>query len=171
MLIRVGGFQGDVDEVKIKNPFDDATRFVAPKEIASGTTPLGEALLLALKKIEEEKAYLRTQGLSYHRPWLFVMSDGKPNEGSVWSEACREAQQAITGKKASVFAIAIDSGNPNELEQCVAELQKLTPRKVLVIESVKFSEFFVWLSNSMALASDTTAENPAMASNLGWSRA
>ena len=173
MLIRVGGFKGDVDEVQIKIPFQDATGFTAPTEIASGTTPLGEAVLLALKKIEEEKAYLRTQGLSYHRPWLFVLSDGKPSDEAVWSEACREAfhAQDKNVKKASVFAIAIDSGHPNELEQCIAELQKLTPRKVKVMDSVKFTDFFVWLSNSMATASDTTAEDPAMAPDLSWSRA
>jgi uncharacterized protein YegL len=96
---------------------------------------------------------------------------GEPNEGPAWSEACREANQAISAKKASVFAIAVDSGHPSQLEQCVAELQKVTPRKVAVMDSVKFSEFFVCLSNSMALASDTTAESPAMASDLGWSRA
>jgi uncharacterized protein YegL len=171
MLIRVGGFKGDPEEVQIRTPFQDATGFAAPTEIASGSTPLGDAVLLALKKIEEEKAYLRTQSLSYHRPWLFVMSDGKPDQGPAWDQACREAQQAISGKKVSVFPVAVDSGNPNELEQCIAELQKLTSRKVAIMNSAKFGEFFVFLSRSMSSASDTTAENPPMAPIADWSRA
>src|SRR5437868_275681 len=100
MLIRVGGFKGDVDEVQIRTPFQDAEQFTAPVEIASGTTPLGEAVMLALKVIEEEKAYLRKEGLSYHRPWIFVMPDGQPNEGPAWTEACLLAQQAVAAKKA-----------------------------------------------------------------------
>lgn len=172
MLIRVGGFKGDPDEVKIIVPFQDAHQFSAPTQEASGTTPLGEAIILALQKIEEEKAYLRAQGLSHHRPWLFVMSDGKPNEGPAWTRACTECHRATDERRASIFPIAIDAGNPNELERCVAELQKLSPRKVQVMEGVKFSEFFVWLSNSMSSAAGTNAENPAMAaSTQDWTRA
>jgi uncharacterized protein YegL len=127
---------------------------------------------LALQKIEEEKAYLRAQALSYHRPWLFVMSDGKPNEGPAWTEACAQCHRAVSEKKASIFPIAIDSGNPNELERCTAELQKLAPRKVQVMDGVKFNEFFVWLSSSMGTAAGTTAESPAMAQGLeDWTRA
>src|SRR6266852_7270364 len=88
MLIRVGGFEGDVKEVSIRAPFQDVDAFSAPTEVASGSTPLGEGVLLGLKKIEEEKLYLRSQGLNYHRPWLFVMSDGAPTDTSMWEVAC-----------------------------------------------------------------------------------
>src|ERR1700730_7576944 len=56
MLIRVGGFKGDLEEVQIRVPCQDAVQFSAPTEEASGTTPLGDAVILALQKIEEEKA-------------------------------------------------------------------------------------------------------------------
>lgn len=172
MLIRVGGFKGDPNEVQIRVPFQDAREFSAPREEASGTTPLGEAVILALQKIDEEKTYLRSQGLSYHRPWLFVMSDGKPNEGPAWTRACAECLRAPDERRASIFPIAIDSGNPNELDRCIAELQKLSTREVQVMEGVKFSQFFVWLSNSMGSAADTNAENPSMAAGMqDWTRA
>ena len=89
MLIRVGG---SGEGVEISHPFADVDQFTAPVESASGATPLGAAVLLALDKIEEEKARLRASGLSYHRPWLFVMSDGAPTDGPTWSAACRRAK-------------------------------------------------------------------------------
>jgi uncharacterized protein YegL len=165
MLIRVGGFEGDIKEVSIRVPFQDVDSFSAPIEVASGTTPLGEGVLLGLKMIEEEKLHLRSQGLNYHRPWLFVMSDGAPSDGSVWQVACDEARKAANAKKVSVFPIAVDGGSTEEL-------QKLTNRSVAKMNSVKFSEFFVWLSRSISGASGDTAENPAMAQGFeDWAKA
>jgi uncharacterized protein YegL len=165
MLIRVGGFEGDVNEVGIRVPFQDVDSFSAPTEVASGSTPLGEGVLLGLKMIEEEKLHLRSQGLNYHRPWLFVMSDGAPSDIGIWEVACDEARKAASAKKVSVFPIAVDGGN-------TSELQKLTNRSVVKMNSVKFSEFFVWLSRSISGASGDTAENPAMAQGFeDWARA
>jgi uncharacterized protein YegL len=114
--------------------------------------------------IEEEKARLRAGGLSYHRPWLFVMSDGAPTDGGAWDAACKRCMKDSLAKKVSIFPIAVDGGN-------VAELQKLTDRSVQATDSVKFAEFFVWLSNSISGASDDTADDPAMAPGLkDWTR-
>jgi uncharacterized protein YegL len=165
MLIRVGGFEGDAKEVSIRVPFQDVDSFFAPTEVASGTTPLGEAVLLALSMIEEEKRHLRSQGHNYHRPWLFVMSDGEPSDTSTWEIACNEARKASEAKKVSVFPIVVDGGSTDEL-------QKLTNRSVAKMDSIKFSEFFVWLSRSISGASGEIAESPAMAKGYeGWTRA
>jgi uncharacterized protein YegL len=171
MLIRVGGLSAEASEVTIRAPFQDAASFAAPQEVASGTTPLGEAVILALEQIEVEKQMLRSQGHSYHRPWLFVMSDGQPNLGRAWDDACQLAQKAVAAKKASIFAIAVEGGSASDVASAVRELQKITNREVKVLEDVKFGEFFVWLSRSIAGASDDASENPAMAKDLGWSRA
>jgi uncharacterized protein YegL len=107
MLIRVGGFEGDAKEVSVRVPFQDVDSFSAPVEVASGTTPLGEGVLLALKMIEDEKLHLRSQGLNYHRPWLFVMSDGAPSDTRIWEVACGEAHKAAKAKKVSIFPIGL----------------------------------------------------------------
>jgi uncharacterized protein YegL len=93
------------------------------------------------------------------------MSDGAPTDTSMWEVACDEVRKAVNAKKVSVFPIAVDGGS-------TVELQKLTDRSVVKMNSVKFSEFFVWLSRSISGASGTTAENPAMATGLeDWTRA
>ena len=151
-------------EVSIRVPFQDVDSFSAPTEVASGSTPLGEGVLLGLKMIEEEKLHLRSQGLNYHRPWLFVMSDGAPSDARIWEVACDEARKAADAKKVSVFPIAVDGGS-------TSELQKLAARSVVEMNSVKFSDFFVWLSRSISGAAQKTEENPAMARGFeDWAR-
>jgi uncharacterized protein YegL len=115
MLISVGG--SGPTQVTVRTPFQDGDDFTAPSEVASGSTPLGEAVLLALDKIQQEKAYLRSKGLSYHRPWLFVMSDGEPTDGETWHKACDMALEASRAKKLSIFPIAVDGGNVRELQK------------------------------------------------------
>ena len=136
-------------------PFQDAETFNAPLVSAEGNTPLGEAVLLALDMIENEKINLTK--LNYHRPWLFVMSDGAPTDAKAWTDACQRANEAIQAKKVTVFAIAVDNGN-------TAELQKLTSRSVEKMDSARFEEYFIWLSNSMAAAGNSGEANPPMAS-------
>lgn len=155
MLIRAGGDSGNPDRATVLVPFQDAETFSAPTVSAAGNTPLGEAVLLALDMIENEK--LNLSKLNHHRPWLFVMSDGAPTDKNAWEDACRRSIAAIQAKKVSVFAIAIDGGN-------AAELQKLTPRSVEKMDSAKFEEYFLWLSNSMAAAGGSGEANPPMAS-------
>jgi uncharacterized protein YegL len=47
----------------------------------------------------------------------------------------------------------------------------MTNRTVAKMDSVQFSQFFVWLSNSISGASDDTTDDPAMAPNLqDWTR-
>jgi uncharacterized protein YegL len=161
MLIRVGGFQGDAKEVNVIAEFQDVSSFSVAPQVASGETPLGEAVLLGLQKIEEEKAYLRSKNLNYVRPWLFVISDGEPTDvpkygKKTWPEACATAHDAIKGKKVSIFAIAVNAGNADEL-------QNVTTRSVRKMESMNFKEFFIWLSNSIGDAGNSAEEEPPMA--------
>ncbi|MEY9470842.1 uncharacterized protein YegL [Bradyrhizobium yuanmingense] len=144
MMIRLGGFKGDESEVKIIREFQDGEDFTAPVEIASGSTPLGEGIERALDMIEKEKFYLRnTAGVNLAaRPWLFVISDGEPNPGPAWPAACAKARAAIEAKKVSIFVLAVDEAN-------IDELQKLTNEKVERIAGANFKKFFVWLSSSI----------------------
>jgi uncharacterized protein YegL len=92
------------------------------------------------------------------------MSDGAPTDTRLWQVACDEARKAAKAKKVSIFPIAVDGGS-------TSELQKLADRTVAEMNSVKFSEFFVWLSRSISGVCDETAENPAMAKGFeDWAR-
>ena len=55
---------------------------------ASGYTPLGEGVNLALDLIDKRKDRYRKEGIDYFRPWLIIMSDGAP-EGHSPAELVR----------------------------------------------------------------------------------
>jgi uncharacterized protein YegL len=170
MLIRVGGYSATDGGIAVATPFVDPDNFVAPVEIAAGLTPLGGAVLMGLEYIEDEKKYLRAQSLSYKRPWLFVLSDGAPTDCAphdskdTYRKACDLARERERAKKVSIFPIAVDNGN-------VQQLQRLSARSVVPMNSVDFEEFFVWLSRSMEQVSGDTSDNPSMPSNRDWQKA
>ena len=122
----------------------DANHFSAFNLKEGGNTPLAEGLELGLDLIENAKANLKTNGISYTRPWMFVMSDGEPTSNiKDWervSEACKEA---IKDKKVMIFPIAVDSSSDGKLND-------ISDKPCLKMEVTKFNEFFVWLSDSLS---------------------
>src|SRR5689334_19324749 len=65
---------------RVVMPWTPAAAFAPPPLTASGRTPLGAAMALALDEIEAVKALMRDYGTPYTRPWVFLMTDGAPND-------------------------------------------------------------------------------------------
>ena len=146
-LIAVGGPSNSAELIM---DFKDAVDFEPVELSADCQTPLGAGIILALDKIEEFKVEAKANNLKYTRPWLFVMSDGEPTDpSSVWAEAVRRAKEAEIGNKALIYSIAV--GNANS-----SKLQEISKSAVAKMTGVKFKEFFVWLSGSLAIASRTS---------------
>jgi uncharacterized protein YegL len=141
---------GANDEAEVVGDWIDAMEFAAPTLEASGTTPTGLAVDLALTKIEEEKQRFKQAGVAYTRPWLFLMSDGQPTdafEGA--AERCRQAEK---GNKVAVFPIAVGA------EANQATLGTFSNRGQVVVkclDGLKFRELFLWLSASMKVVSQS----------------
>lgn len=83
------------DEAVVSSDWTDAMNFEAPVMEAGGLTPLGKAMELALKKIEEQKCLYDSCGITSKRPWIFLISDGEPTDydWEIVAEKCRYAQQ------------------------------------------------------------------------------
>jgi len=126
-----------------------AREFTRPELIARGSTPLGDALLLALKKIKEKKQAYRDEGRSYLRPWIIIISDGMPtDDDSDWNKAVAAAKNAIKNKEALILAVGIDN--------CPLEkLSEISTYPAQPLSAHRFSEFFVWLSASMSATSQS----------------
>lgn len=144
LLVEYGG----MDNAQVVGDWQDAMDFSAPTLEASGTTPTGQAVDLALAKIEEEKQNFKSAGVAYTRPWMFLMSDGQPTDD--WQGAadrCRGAEQA---NKVAVFPLAVGSGaNADGLGQFSSK----GAAAVKKLDGLKFQELFLWLSASMKVVS------------------
>lgn len=115
---------------------------------AWGGTPMGEGVKLALQKLEERKQKYKAAGVEYYQPWLVIMGDGEPNYDSPVDEAASETCELEAKKKLSVFSIGI--GDDADMDVLSKFSKK---RTALKLQGLKFSEFFEWLSASVAAIS------------------
>jgi uncharacterized protein YegL len=142
--------------VVVGGPRNDASLFLdwtdaselEPFELtAGGNTPLGEGMLIAFSTIDDLKSQLRDSGVSYTRPWIFVISDGEPTSPrSVWNDAVKRCEQALQDKHALINSVAVEGADLRRLE----ELCGYPPRQ---LTDLNFKEFFVWLTGSLSIVS------------------
>ena len=126
----------DVEQV-----FVTADSFVAPTLEAKGNTPLREGMRRALKLLRECKEMYKQNDVAYFRPWIFLISDGEPNDDG-WEEAADDAKVEEDRKGVSVFAIGVDKADMGIL----ARFSNRTPRK---LQGLAFEKLFLWLSTSL----------------------
>jgi uncharacterized protein YegL len=143
-VICVGGPR---NEASLLLDWTDSVNFEAFPITAGGATPLAEGVLLALNLIDNCKHELRQAGISYTRPWMFVISDGEPtSDGELWNRSVQEALEAQSQKKVEIFSIAVEGANKDRLGE-------LSTRPVIALDGLKFRELFVWVTGSLSAAS------------------
>ncbi len=130
-------------------PFTTATNIegIQPFQ-ASGQTPLGSAVALALKRLDERKAEYKSKGVPYYQPWLVVISDGEPTDS--WQQVAQEAKAQSTNRKLVSLMVGVQGADLSKLGQ-------FSNRPALKLDGLKFSEFFEWLSASMSRVSASTS--------------
>jgi uncharacterized protein YegL len=143
--------------------FTTAESFVAPELSVHGHTPMGEAITLALNMIDERKAVYRANGVQYFRPWIFVITDGEPNDE--WRSVIPRIKEGEERKAFSFFAVAVEGANLDILKQ-------ISVRQPLTLKGLRFRDLFVWLSRSQKSVSRSTPGEEVPLSNPatpeGW---
>lgn len=128
--------------------FTEARELTPTAFTAEGATPMGAALDVAVDELTRQKQAYRDAGLLYHRPWLFVISDGAPTDGEAFERAAERVRELEAKKGVAAFAVGVGAGAD------YGELGKLsTERKPLPLKGLAFTELFQWLSSSMTRAS------------------
>lgn len=157
LVLRIGGH----DEVEVVTDWTDAIEFEAPAIEANGATPLGRGVRRALEEIEEEKRRYREHGIAYNRPWLFILTDGEPTDRD-WAQAAAECRQAEEAGHVSVFCVAVGAAN-------MAKLGTFSTRQPLALRGLAFREFFIWLSRSARVGSQSAPSDAIqMAAPHDW---
>lgn len=152
------------DSVRTLCDFSTADQFVPPVLEANGMTPMGQAVDLAINMIESRKATYKSNGIAYYRPWVFLITDGEPNDAG-WEAAASRAIAAQNAKSFALFAVGVDSANLNVLKM-------FSVKDPIRLKGLSFKEMFVWLSSSLRSVSRSTPgeevplENPT--GPKGW---
>jgi len=146
--------------VQIALPFQGASSFYPPHLSAQGDTPMGSAIKQGLEMVRQRKDEYKANGISYYRPWVFLITDGGPTDE--WQSAAAAVREGEQSKSFAFFAIGIQGANMDTLHQiCV--------REPLLLDGLRFRDLFSWLSTSLRSVSQSTpgTEVP-LQSPQGW---
>jgi uncharacterized protein YegL len=142
--INVGGFSA---HPQMFLDWTDGVDFQPFPMKAGHNTPLGEAMLLAMEVLERQKATLRSNGISYTKPWVMVLTDGAPTDTeATWRDACARVREYQAANKALIFPIGIG-------EVDISKLSELSTTPPMRMQGLRFRELFIWLSGSLSAAS------------------
>lgn len=146
--------------VQVHNNFQTALSFIPPQLSSEGDTPMGKAILEGLQLLKYRKDEYRTNGISFYRPWIFLITDGEPTDE--WQTAAALVKDGERNKSFAFFSVAVQNANINNLKQ-------ISVREPLKLQGLKFRELFQWLSNSMkSVSSSTPGMTVQLATPNGW---
>lgn len=146
--------------VNVECAFTSASTFYPPQLRSQGDTPMGAAIERALEMVRDRKDDYRANGISYYRPWVFLITDGGPTDA--WQAAADAVRAGEDSKAFAFFAIGVKGANMDTLRQ-------ISVREPLSLDGLKFRELFSWLSSSLRSVSQSTpGTNVALTPPTGW---
>ncbi len=149
--------------VQVRSDFQTPDMFQPIALSASGDTPMGAAIQQALSLLDQRKAIYKSNGVSYYRPWIFMITDGGPTDA--WTEAANEIRRREQSKGVSFFAVGVEGAHFDILKQ-------ISVREPLTLKELRFRDLFVWLSNSLSAVSKSTVGDqvplPNPTTPSGW---
>lgn len=146
--------------VKVQSTFQTVENFSPPELHADGSTPMGEAIEKGLELLKLRKNEYKTNGISFYRPWVFLITDGEPTDD--WEKSAKLVHDGEANKSFAFFSVGVGDANVNLL-------QHISVREPLKLDGLKFRELFQWLSNSMKSVSQSTpGTSVAIESPIGW---
>ena len=119
--------------------FTTADGFQVPVLTASGNTPMGEAIRQGVEMLRRRKDLYRANGISYYRPWIFLITDGGPTDE--WKSAADLVKQGEASKSFSFYAVGVEGANLDILKQ-------ISVKAPLSLKGLEFRKLFLWLSQS-----------------------
>lgn len=134
-------------EVEVVTPFTTVAAYVPAPLKSKGDTPMGAAISRAIDMVKARKDEYKANGISYYRPWIFMITDGGPTDA--WKQAADEVARGEESKAFLFLAVAVQGAN-------VETLRKITPGGVRELQGIEFRELFLWLSASMKSVSQST---------------
>jgi uncharacterized protein YegL len=149
--------------VKVELDFISAQQFTAPMLSVAGDTPMGEAIETGLNMLRSRKDAYKASGISYYRPWVFMITDGGPTDS--WQRAAQLIREGEQARAFSFYAVGVEGANFDVLRQ-------IAVKEPLKLRGLQFRELFAWLSSSLGSISKSTPGEQVPLANptapAGW---
>lgn len=149
--------------VRVEHEFATAENFQPPILTAQDLTYIASGINKALDMLQERKRLYKDNGISYYRPWVFMITDGAPygEEQYVLTKAAQRVKEEESNKRVAFFAVGVEGAD-------IQALQELTVRSPIKLKGLNFKEMFVWLSASMARVSHSKPDEQVPLQPVGW---
>ncbi len=166
-------FGGKVRAIDVRSPdrkeipfdahqaFTSVDHFEPPTLEAHGETPMGEAIQRALALLKERKEIYKQNGMDYFRPWMFVISDGKPTDRG-WEAIAEQVKQEEARKGVIFYAVGVEKADMDVLNRFSEN------RQPLKLMGLAFNEMFQWLSKSLSVIAHSRPGEQAPLPPVGW---
>ncbi len=151
--------------IKVVRDFVTVDQFKPPILRAQGLTCMGDGIEQALEMIKTRKSQYRYNGVTYYRPWLFMITDGSPTDSEIIiKKAAQTIKDEEANKSIAFFAVGVEGADMSKL----SEISVRTPIK---LKGLRFRELFLWLSASMGKVSQSQPDEQVPLPSLkdsGW---
>lgn len=131
-------------------PMQEARTLQPVSFTASGTTNMAAGIDLALDILEDRKQAYKIAGLQYYRPWILLLTDGRPNLDG-FDAAVTRLNAVESARGVTVFAVG---AGPRVDYQQLARLS--SQRSPAPLDGLKYEELFEWLSASLSNVSNSS---------------
>jgi uncharacterized protein YegL len=146
--------------VRVETDFTTIQNFFAPTLSADSDTPMGAAIEKALEILRDRKESYKSNGISYYRPWVFLITDGAPTDSVV--RASQLVREGENSKSFMFFTVGVEGARFDMLKS-------ISVREPLKLKGLQFRELFQWLSSSLSSVSKSRPEEAvALPTPSGW---
>jgi uncharacterized protein YegL len=133
-----------------ETPFVPAGQFQPPVLQAAEVTPMTKAIEVSITLVETRKLQLRSSYLQYHRPLIWLVTDGLPTDAQGqysqdWKRLPPLLDQAQRAKKFRFFAVGVGAMD----DRGKAVLSGLSPSDNFTLGGFPFHELLPLLSASI----------------------
>lgn len=140
--------------------------FTMPTLIANGSTPMADAVRMAIKQTQLRKEWYKSTGQPYYRPWIILITDGEPDHDQDMEGLSKEIKKGIDNKNFLFYAVGVQGYNHQKLASIC---HPNTPP--LPLRELRFSEFFKWLSASITMVTHSKdGDKLQLPSVNGWTQ-
>ena len=121
-------------------------------QTASGRTPLGASVDMALEMLRKRRQYYRDNGIEHFKPILMIMSDGLPTEPEyIYESAAKRCSEMVEKEGLKVLPIAI--GDMAALD--ILDLFSPKVKAKAITNMDVFKQLFEMLSTSISRSDNT----------------
>jgi uncharacterized protein YegL len=96
--------------VRVEQEFATAEHFQSPTLTAQGLTYTAAGINKALDLLPARKRKYKDNGITYYRPWVFLITDGAPygEDAYLLTQAAQRVKEEETNKRVAFFAVGVE---------------------------------------------------------------